>query len=891
LALKRSGLYFLLTWAVLACVVSVHADSDDSTVRISIGDLGKAVASVQIQLVGDADRRWSVNFDQGDATVRHLPPGAYDVAVTPARGATVHWPIRLQTDEVVSILITMPAGAPVVHVVNRGRTSQGTTFDREDLQILPAGGDLSGLLDAAMPFVITDRIDNGGLSTGAWLRAGNRGASWTANSLTIGDLHTTNTMLARTWSYLPDLAMAERVSVLSGGLDPSVDAAGAAITIAPRRPGPTWWRSLDAAGTMPRMVSRASGITVPAIGRLDKFGRVGLEAGGPVHERLGLFVAIGRNRSQAFRKDAAQPDNARATSLFASLIARPSDRDEVRFQTSVQRLGHLFDGHGQFRDPHVSERDALGHATITWNRQRPDGAQTEYSFAVERTSVEPLLTDTTGGSIDRIRDGLIPTPAATDVKLRFSGRADVDLPEFGAAGRRHLVRVGATMDRSTMSSDVLATPAVAELVDGLPARVWIPQAPAADASRGVVAASAFASDRIAFNGHVTLDLSLRAMISSGSARGGTNRVTWASLAPRASLRWGGAAGAIFATYGRYQAPVPLAYLAFGDPNGSLSRVYRWADVNGNAAFDAGEQRALVALVGTNRAIASIDPDLASPRTDEFSLTAEMPLGASMRVRGTIVARREQPIVRAVNVGAPLSSYRPVQTFDAGSDHTGNSAGFVTIYERLPATFGQDRYLLTNPANDEADYGGIEVAWDLRTRRWSAMAGAMAYRTSGTAGNRGARADENDQGVIGERFATPNAAPPTEGAFFFDRSYVLKWSTSFRPGRNMTLAFTARYQDGQPFGRLVVSPALAQGPDFVTVDRVGNTRFMFLGTIDARIGKTFVWGPRESSIMLDVFNITNRRNEVEENLVAGVPFRSTTAVQPPRTLRLLLRMGF
>jgi hypothetical protein len=67
--------------------------------------------------------------------------------------------------------------------------------------------------------------------------------------------------------------------------------------------------------------------------------------------------------------------------------------------------------------------------------------------------------------------------------------------------------------------------------------------------------------------------------------------------------------------------------------------------------------------------------------------------------------------------------------------------------------------------------------------------------------------------------------------------------------------------------------------------------MFLGTIDARIGKTMTWGRRESSVMLDVFNITNRHNEVEENAVAGVPFRSTTAVQPPRTLRLVVRIGF
>jgi hypothetical protein len=391
--------------------------------------------------------------------------------------------------------------------------------------------------------------------------------------------------------------------------------------------------------------------------------------------------------------------------------------------------------------------------------------------------------------------------------------------------------------------------------------------------------------------HVTMEVGVRAMFSSGGAEGGASTISASSIAPRVSLRWGGPAGAIVASYGRYQSPLPMAYLAFGDQNAPLTRVYRWTDANGDRRFDAGEDGALVAVTGANQSIASLDEDLKLPRTDEFALTGEMPLGRNMRVRGSIVTRRSHDLVRSVNVGAPLSSYRPVPVFDAGPDDTGAAAGFTTIYERLPSTFGQDRYLLTNPDGDRTTYGGVEAAWELHTARWSSMAGAMAYRALGWGANRGYRVDENDQGVPGELFETPNATPVAEGRFFFDRAYVLKWSTSYRPGRGFLLAATARYQDGQPFGRIVVAPVLAQGPDFITVEHAGHTRFTFLATIDARFGKTFTWGRRQAGIALDVFNISNRANEVEEHVVAGAGFRATSAVQPPRAMRLSVKFTF
>ena len=45
------------------------------------------------------------------------------------------------------------------------------------------------------------------------------------------------------------------------------------------------------------------------------------------------------------------------------------------------------------------------------------------------------------------------------------------------------------------------------------------------------------------------------------------------------------------------------------------------------------------------------------------------------------------------------------------------------------------------------------------------------------------------------------------------------------------------------------------------------------------------------MILDVFNLLNTNNEIEEDEVTGPNFRQPTAVQPPRTVRLGLRVTF
>ena len=64
------------------------------------------------------------------------------------------------------------------------------------------------------------------------------------------------------------------------------------------------------------------------------------------------------------------------------------------------------------------------------------------------------------------------------------------------------------------------------------------------------------------------------------------------------------------------------------------------------------------------------------------------------------------------------------------------------------------------------------------------------------------------------------------------------------------------------------------------------------TIDAEIAQAFRFGRnREVQFTADVFNLTNQANEVEENPIGGPSFRQTTAVQPPRTVRVGFKVKF
>ncbi len=216
---------------------------------------------------------------------------------------------------------------------------------------------------------------------------------------------------------------------------------------------------------------------------------------------------------------------------------------------------------------------------------------------------------------------------------------------------------------------------------------------------------------------------------------------------------------------------------------------------------------------------------------------------------------------------------------------------LLFYNRAPSTFGADRYLLTNPADDEATFVGAEMIGQVRANRFYFIAGVTAGRSEGLSANRGFGAIENDAAVLGEVYINPNARGHAQGRVFTERGYTIKTAMSYQFPHDTTFGLIGRYQDGQHFARLVLLPGLNQGIEAVRAFRNGRTRFTFSMTVDARLQKGFGFGSHRLTAILDAYNLFNQALEVEEFSVTGATSRLTSAVQPPRVIQLGIRIPF
>src|SRR6185312_9974447 len=258
------------------------------------------------------------------------------------------------------------------------------------------------------------------------------------------------------------------------------------------------------------------------------------------------------------------------------------------------------------------------------------------------------------------------------------------------------------------------------------------------------------------------------------------------------------------------------------------------------------------------------------------------------MRLTATARRERQMVGLVDVGVPDSSYTVSYIADPGYNETIQQ---LPGYNRSPATFGADRYLLTNPADDQTTYVGVDVTGQTQTDRLFFLFGATAGRSEGLAGNRGFQATENDYGVIGELFTDPNARTYAQARDFTERGYTIKTSAVYALPYDLHLGVAARYQDGEHFTRNVIFEDLNQGPEAVRAFRNGRTRFTFTMTVDGRLRKGFSVGGYKFDGILDVYNIFNQNIQVEEFDVTSPIWRLPTALQPPRVIHVGVRFRF
>ena len=830
-----------------------------------------------------------VDLGAGRACVYAVPSGPQSVTV--AGGALALDVLPGQEIE----LRVRDGAAP--EVAARGRRAPGTGFDARRLRDLPASGEPWSLLETVEPAVIADRIDGGGLWAGQPGRVTTHGSSWTQATFRAGPLDITDPLRTGTPLAWPGLGDVSAFDAATAALPVEAGAPGTLVTLERALPPARWTVNGEASTTLGD--SRAPGGALstptsgpePAVARLQRGRRALVMAGGPLSDSARLALSGTFDDARRIERGASPSAEGSVRGLDARAVWAPG-RHELRLHGTVQSLRRPAAGAALFADEGLRERDRLGGLDAEW-RARSASGTLAWAAAGYSRGTRQADAGLRPGAFERFLDGPaseLPLPGRTSGS-RADAAGGVTLAPRRTGSAWHTLRAGVQAARSRATAgDAPATLLAGELLAGIPAYAFRFTGGGGTDWRGHDLAL-FAADEVTLARRLHLEAGLRFETSGGSARSAAEKIRWTALSPRINARWAAAGPlSLVASYARYRHRLPLGLLAWGDPAARRADVFLWNDASDDRVPQPQELGTLVARAGPGAPIGTLDPALAAPRTDELAAGLEARMGP-LRLSLMGVHRDERGLVESVNVGVPGSAYAVTTVFDPGGDLAGpGDDQLLPLYARAPSTFGADRFLLTNPTGHDTTHQGVELTLELLTPRVQMLLGATAHRSDGAGGNAGFRPDENDQGVVGELFDEPNASTNARGRLFSDRAYTIKLSGSWRAPAGVRVGAAARYQDGQPFARVVLAP-LPQGLTVVQAIPRGRARFTFIATLDARLEKELAWGTgRRAALVLEAFNLTQRANEVEEVVVTGGAYRQVTLRQPPRTIRLGVRVG-
>ena len=788
-----------------------------------------------------------------------------------------------------------PAGAAEQQTpASQQRPPLGAWFTVEPLGGLPLAGSIFPLLSTVAE-VIPDRIDTGGLSAGSPAREGAHGETWTQTTYRVGDADVTNLSGAGTPLLMPGVDVWERVDVTTGMMPIDVGVPGMAVGLTPRRPAASLMRTVEAFISPPLLNAGSATTVPPTLNRLNTHARANLFISGPVVDRLNALLSATWIRSSYSERASTDALTGSLASAFANLTGAPKTGDDIRLIAWVQRTSDAIPHHVAFNNPTASQQSTGVHLQTAWQHQLAgDGGLRVFgSYTLAHRSTDQIAPSFV--LAERLRDGPIPTLLEPGIGTDRTWSIGARLTQSAGA---HNWIAGADLYGGASSMQSVFSGRVGELLNGIPARVWDFTDPVQPSEWRQHALSLFVGDRIAIAPRVTVDGGLRFETIDGSALAHDGTISWRSLLPRAGIHWTmlnfWELGA-FGSYARYGHRLALTDLAYGDPTAPTATISRWnatvAGVPQPGAIGPVVQR-LGPGTGGIAGFSAIDPAVKRPTLDEAVLGFDARPSPRTFLRIAAIGRREHDLISVADVGVPESTYTTIGVPDAGIDVAGAQDDQTLIfYNRSPATFGADRYLLTNPTGDEGSFVGADMIGQVHTQKFFFLLGLTAGRSEGIAANRGFGPLENDNGVIGEAYVDPNALAHAQGRTFTERGYTIKTAATYTFPHDTTFGIIGRYQDGQHFARLVILPDLNQGAEAVRAFRNGRTRFTFEMTVDARLQKGFTIGGRRADLIVDAYNLFNEYLEVEEITVTGPASRQKSASQPPRALHVGVRIPF
>lgn len=777
--------------------------------------------------------------------------------VTAAALTLVAWSASAQTPAPTTLLPAQPL--------------LGSILTAGVLEELPTGNNPFTIPEAVLPETISNLFSAGGLNAATAPPIGGFLNSWTQSQYRIGDVSITDPRAGGTPLLLPAVQFWDRITTLTGAMGVDDNAPALSMTLQPQRPAAAWLTRVEGMLSAPALVT-AGTVAVPAVDRVRQWQDGSLLVSGPLTDRLGL--AAGGSWRGLLHVTAPNTDatNDQIAAGFAHLVWAATPRDEIRLFGWAQRA----------ITPALT--DAAVHVQSTWERRRPASmAWRVFAGYTARSRMLPAASTVTVDSLtsDPVSD-LIDGGGGSARRWTVGARAVHPSAHW-------LPTAGFDLEGAQISAAATGVERIFERVDGVPARAWAVQRSGGTDDRHLTTFAAYANEHLTFRG-LTLDAGLRLDAVTAAADAAAGGIGWTSWLPRARLRWqmtdtGGLA--VVAGYRRSAYQLPLNVLAIGDPAAPVADISAW---RGNSVGP------LIARVGPgtggNAAFTQIDPQLRRPITDELVLAIESRPLRGVQVQFARITKHEESLLGFTDPGLPSSGYAAFQVADPDFlPFHRFGAPQVTVFDRPADGYGRDRYLLTNQAGDPARFWGVELSVRVSTERLTLLFGGNLTEAYGPAAAVGFRPTENDQDVLGSLLVDPNAATYARGQLFQDRSHVVKLAGIYRFPWGVRFGAIARYQDGQPLSRLIVVPNLTQGLTAVRAYASGGAAFTYTGTLDVRVQKAFKAGRSEVSAILDVYNLPDLGNEVSEYVVSGPMFRTPTALQPPRTALLGVRVTF
>ena len=760
---------------------------------------------------------------------------------------------------------------------------------------LPLADNVYTLLETTQPEVISDRFNAGGLNVGENARLGAFLSSWSQTAYRIGDIDITDPSGSGAPLLFPQLQPWDCVNVVTGLMPADFNPPGLGITLFPKpvdlrqadRPLRT---SIDGFISGGGLASPTPDGLAPPISRLNAFGRASLvTTGALIPNRLNLAAGGSWQRASKFLREVSPAATSDVASGFAHLVYTPGSSTS-RTLVWVQRTNVPFAYRALF-SPDAATRDRAIHVQTGLDRQLTSGLRWQFNGGFTDRSRANDLQGVSAITADRLVDGPIPAIAAA-TGAQSAGRWMLSGRVQPKRGSRHITEIAASIDHAFLRSSDQFDGTIGEFVDTTRARRWTFAHPDQESRRHATTVAAFATDQITIKPGMTIDTGVRFESVTGQADGAASDIVWRSVLPRAVLRWafGRDGKKVFVGgYRRSANRLNLDLLAFGDPNAQTAIVTRFLPAPLAAA-------AIIDRVGPgtggNPSFSSVSSDLERPYTDEFVISIQpRPLGR-LDFGLTGIARREANTIAVEDVGVPITSYSTIGIPDPGHDFvSAEDDQILTAYNRLPESYGRNRFVVVNAPDQPATMFALKLWATGEVGHLWTLFGATASMANGSAANRGYGPLENDQDVTGELLTDPNATTFARGRLFSDRAFTIKWSAIYSFPKDIHVGVIARYQDGQPFARLVKAADLNQGAELIRAYPNAGNRFTFTGTLDIRVRKSFAIGKQHLDGMLDFYNLATRGNEVEEYTVTGPNFRTPTAIEPPRSVQLGVQLTF